>query len=280
MSPWKRLGVIKFLLFAEYSFAGYCIALFIWAPSVLASEEDKVVMPLFSQQQNIPWHRIGKLSIQKPHIQQSPKQKMTSCTATLVAANLIVSAAHCLYDSEKKAYIHPEKLTFYAGLKGDLVSAATQITSYTVPSHTFPSGQFEGSALLIDWAVLELEQSIGCFLGHFPLWHQHVGGIEALITAGYAQGSAQYLTKTATCQSALPRNADSMWRLKNCALTKGDSGAPILVKVKGHTTPYIAGVISAGANDSHGRFRVVAVPSEQFSNTVNSKAKPCTGFDW
>lgn len=285
MSPWQRLGVIRLL-----PLIGYSIALSIWALNVSAREEDKAVMPLFSEQQNMQWHRIGKLSIQKLGIQelsiqqsciQKPCiQKTTSCTATLVAANLIVSAAHCVYDSVKKVYIHPEKLTFYAGFKGDSVRAVTQIKSYTVPSNTFPSGQFNGSALLIDWAVLELEQSIGCFLGHFPLWHQHVGRIETLMTAGYAQGSAQYLTKTDTCQSALPRQGNAMWRLKNCALTKGDSGAPILVKVKGQTTPYVAGVISAGANDSHGRFRVVAVPSEQFSSTVNRKAKPCTGADF
>ncbi len=258
--PWKGFCAVKFLLVT-----GSSIALLIWVLSVHAREDDKGM-----KQNAFQWQRIGKLHV----------QKTTSCTATLVAANLIVSAAHCVYDRKKKAYIHPNKLTFYAGLKGNSVRAVIQIKSYTVPSNTFPEGKFDENALLIDWVVLELEQPIGCSLGHFPLWHQHVGMINSLMTAGYAQGSAQYLTKTDTCESALPRSAASIWRLKNCALTKGDSGAPILVKVKGHTTPFIAGVISAGANDSQGRFRVVAVPSEQFLSTVNKKAKSCTGVDF
>lgn len=219
---------------------------------------------------NIQWDRIGKLRV----------YNKTSCTATLVAANLILSAAHCVFDREENTYVSPKKLLFYAGLKGNTVKAKVKVKSYTVPSNTFPSGQFTDNALLIDWVILELEQSIGCSLGSFPLWNKYIGDIQQLLTAGYAGGNFKQLTQTDTCESAVPRSASAMWRLKNCALKKGDSGAPILVTVKGQVEPYIAGVISAGANDSQGRFRVVAVPVEQFTQTVNSKARPCTASDF
>ncbi len=219
--------------------------------------------------EKIQWDRIGKLRV---------KNKI-SCTATLVASNLIVSAAHCVFDRDKKAYVSPKALTFYAGLKGAYARAVASIKSYTVPSDTFPEGQFDESALLIDWALLELEKPIGCILGHFPLWNSHVGKLEQLITAGYTSDNTKQLTRTNTCVSALPRSGTSMWRLKNCALKKGDSGAPILALLKGQSTPYVAGIISAGANDSQGRFRVVAVPSEQFMKTINNKATPCMTSD-
>ncbi|MCL1127040.1 trypsin-like serine peptidase [Shewanella surugensis] len=215
--------------------------------------------------QDIKWDRLGKLRV----------YKKTSCTATLVAPNLIVSAAHCVFDRDSNAYVSPHKLLFYAGLKGNDIKAKVKIKRYTVPSKTFPTGQFTENALLIDWVVLELERPIGCTLGSFPLWDQQVGAINKLITAGYASGNFTQLTQTDTCESAVPRSDSTMWRLKNCALKKGDSGAPILVQIKGQAEPYIAGVISAGANDSRGRFRVVAVPVEQFTNTVNNKAISC-----
>jgi V8-like Glu-specific endopeptidase len=77
-----------------------------------------------------------------------------------------------------------------------------------------------------------------------------------------------------SCQYALPPKEGEMIRLKSCQLKHGDSGAPLMRVVDGKLT--IIGIISAGVNDSKGRYRVFAVPKSSFTKRISALNQHCT----
>lgn len=210
-----------------------------------------------------PWNVVGKLRV----------EGVQSCSAALVAPNLILTAGHCIYDRANKSFYAPAKLHFFAGLQGNKLLAQSQAKAYTVATKTLPEGEFDENALLSDWAIVELVYPIGCMLGYMkvtaPLEHLP----EKLIAVGYPQSDASQLHAEDHCEYALEPKAGSMLRLKNCAVEHGDSGGPLLALVGNKAR--IVGVLSAGTNDSKGRYRAFAVPSDRFSRSIQKASKSC-----
>jgi protease YdgD len=213
-----------------------------------------------------PWYVIGKLRV----------TGQQSCTATLVGPNTIITAAHCIYNRKTKAYFQPSDIHFLAGAQQKTLVAQSVATSYTVATKHLPEGQFDEKALLTDWALVTLKEPIGCMLGALKIAAPEQATKHKLMTAGYPMSDSSQLNAATQCLFALPPKRGSMIRLKNCALEHGDSGAALLATHDKKTR--IIGVISAGTNDSKGRYRTFAVPSDQFQKHINKVQFSCNSL--
>lgn len=195
-----------------------------------------------------------------------------NCTATLVSPNVVLTAAHCVYNDKIAQYYSTKYIHFKPYSKNN-DAQPVQITTYTVGMKNIPIGDFTEDALYGDWALITLEEPLGCTLGITELAMSNISDGLPLIVAGYPIANKNQLVVDKSCRYALPPTQNNMLRLKHCSLKHGDSGAPLMVLRDGNVA--IVGTISAGVNDSKGRYRVFAVPSESFAKKVNALSQAC-----
>ncbi|GAB3109376.1 hypothetical protein GCM10027217_36020 [Pseudomaricurvus hydrocarbonicus] len=186
-----------------------------------------------------PWNRIGSLSIAGRQF----------CTATLVADNLIITAAHCLWNAETSSWYPSQYIHFLAGYQRDTYSGHSTAKRLHPNPEFNPRSQPNTANLLQDWALVELQQPLGKTLGAFNLHASLVSVADqtsyAVGLAGYRSDAAEAMSLDQHCQ-LLPRQTPpattpqttspipssialpSNLLLNNCHGLQGDSGAPLL----------------------------------------------------
>ena len=96
------------------------------------------------------WQAVGRLDINGTGF----------CTGALIAPNLVLTAAHCLYDKKTKARINHEEIEFRAGWRHGTASAYRLVRRAVV----HPKYQYDGSVsserVRNDVALLELQRPI------------------------------------------------------------------------------------------------------------------------
>ncbi len=206
-----------------------------------------------------PWHKIGNLSIAGRQF----------CSASLIADNIIVTAAHCLWNTDTQTWYPAEFIHFLAGYQREDYSAHSRAASI----HPNPAYQFEhqGKAdnLLNDWALIELQEPIGALLGYFPLevttlaqQHLEQQNLTAIALAGYRRDTREALSLDQQC-TLLPTPAvlPKGFLTNNCHGLSGDSGGPILVYKNQQW--HLSG-IHAGRHISATSTLALAIPTRKF----------------
>lgn len=162
-----------------------------------------------------------------------------SCTATLVAPDIVLTAAHCLFGSGQL----DARARFQAGPQGQ---HRARVTAYFIdpafnPDLFFNVHDLDGH----DWALLRLNRSLGERLGY--LEPRALAALTSLpITqAGYSWDTGESLSGHENCAilEELPRNA----LIHDCDTTRQDSGAPLLAIEDGR-------YVIIGVDSRHRRF--------------------------
>ena len=186
-----------------------------------------------------PWSAIGKVYFESGR----------SCTATLVAANVAITAAHCLYTDE----LDPSRdrpTEFIAGLNGDSYVTRTDVLFASSPPE-FEMRRFVDSSEVdgFDWAFLILGGTPGRragtlevrMLGLADLRQAMAGEWFPVILAGYGAEDGNHLTAHIDCPIVETLANNTLYT--HCDTVVGSSGSPLFIDLDG--TYQIIGVHSA-----------------------------------
>ena len=188
--------------------------------------------PQFGARSLPGWEAVGRLNISGRNM----------CTGSLIAPNLVLTAAHCLYDPATGRAIDPRTIKFEAGLVGRRAKAARNIAKAVVhPGYRHSQG---GDALMgSDIAVLRLSQ---------PISSKQIQPLRMSMNAdrGDSVGVLSYNFTHAT-RPSLERSCEVLAKqhttlVMSCLVDFGASGAPVLQVIPGHL-PRLVSVISAKA---------------------------------
>jgi len=192
-----------------------------------------------------PWYAIGRVNI-------ADSVSRRHCTGTLVGAQLVLTAGHCLYDHRLGRWVKPEHVHFVAGQARDsTLGHAAAVALIIPPELEMASGSEHSHKSLSldlvahDWALLRLEAALS--VKPVPIKAivasavaQEVADAE-IARAGYSADRRYLLSVHRGCTAALGRGGTM---LNRCDALPGDSGSPLLL-LRGEEA-FIIG-ISSGA---------------------------------
>jgi len=176
------------------------------------------------------------------------------CSATLIATDLVLTAAHCLFD-ERGARIPDTRFTFRAGLRLGRAEAERHVVASFVPPAYRPTRMARIDGVASDLALLELAQPITLPMVQ-PI---RAGGdlrVQDMVTVvSYGRDRDAVASIEEDCR-ALHREGDVV--VMSCSVVQGSSGAPVLRRTP--SGPQVVAVVSAtgAAGDSAASFAVAA----------------------
>jgi protease YdgD len=217
--------------------------------------------------QQYPWSAVGRITLYDMILRPGGE---ASCSGTLVAENLVLTAAHCIWSRRH----HPEEVFFLAGFQQGRYVAHSKAKNIHV-HEAFESGKPSPRTFSVDWALIELEKPIGRKAGYVG-----VAAFDANVLENMNKERVRFKVSGYRGDRLLVQTVDHDCRidgftddnkliLHRCPITKGDSGGPLLLPVQGELLVVGADVGLLGVEvDVGGKQRKmgfgVAVPSSRF----------------
>ena len=211
------LGILVFL--AGFTSAGH-------------SEEHSGLRTMLTGDDGRGWEAVGRLNI----------AGISMCTGALIAPDLVLTAAHCMFDKNSHKQVDATKIEFLAGWRAGRATAYARVKRAVVhPEYTYALTA-DDIRVRNDIAVLQLTRpiqktSITPFVtGPRPRKGAMVGVVS------YARGRADSPSIEESCR-VLARQSGTL--ILSCDVDFGASGAPVFDLSNGN--PTIVSVVSAMA---------------------------------
>lgn len=168
------------------------------------------------------------------------------CTGTLIATDLVLTAAHCLFDRERGVAEDVGAMRFRAGLRdGEAVAEQRVLRAVAHPGYD-PFEPLGENSVRHDLALVQLASPIPSAVAA-PFVVKDPGGVRSVSVVSYAQGREDALSWQRAC--TVLGQQDGLLAF-NCDVDFGSSGAPVFDASEGRAR--IVSIISAGHKDGSG----------------------------
>lgn len=215
------------------------VLVLVLSATYVTAQQSENITALTTPEAAGPWRAVGRLDM-KPSIGWGWFELVPSlCTATLIEPDILLTAAHCLYDTENNKPFAPDTMIFRAGLTYRHYFAKRYVWRYV--SH--PKYDPENYHPAYDVALVQLDEPIPTE-DIVPFEVLRVGDVGSYVSiVSYGENRLDYLTEQRLCQFT---NSYTRWdwHLFDCHAVPGTSGAPIF-DIRGRT-PRIVSIASGG----------------------------------
>lgn len=177
---------------------------------------DSALVGLTRVEQASPWKAVGRLDTSDG----------SYCTATLIAPDLVLSAAHCVYTREGQR-LAPGDLVFRAGYREGRVEAERKVLQIALPdAYDYNSGDPK-VRIANDVVLLRLHTPVAShIIAPFVVEQRTLDHGEVTVVS-YGQGRDAVPSLQSTC--AILRSFDGVM-VMSCDTTFGSSGAPVFIR--------------------------------------------------
>jgi protease YdgD len=209
----------------------FAIATFLLA-SLPAFAQESPLVAMQTGDDSKGWNAVGRLNLGTTGF----------CTGTLIAPDLVLTAAHCMFNKQTGAHNDPRDIEFQAGLRNGRAEAYRHIARAVVHPDYIYSGESDLDRTAYDVALLQLDQPIRqpsiqpIATAPSPAVGDEVGVVS------YAQDRADAPSLQQICHVL---DASAKVLVLSCDVDFGSSGAPIFAIHNG--IPEVVSVVSAKA---------------------------------
>lgn len=193
-------------------------AVLICAPSLIAAQErDR----LDHRSELLGWEGVGRLDT-----------GTGTCTGTLIAKDLVLTAAHCVVDDRKEHVLPKGAMRFHAGLAHDFTAATRSVTKIVLAEGYLNAAKVSlTEQIRTDLAVLRLDRPI--FSTEAEPFKVRSGVVQAgpVTLVSYGRGRNTSLQRESGCRLKETYRGGVM--TFDCDVTFGSSGAPVFVNDQG-----------------------------------------------
>ena len=201
-----------------------------------------------------PWSSIGKLY----------NRAGGACTGAIASLTKVVTAAHCLYNPRTSILLQPESLHFLIGYKQGEYREDLRVSKFIIGPNYKLDGAVTMTSETSDWAILKLRLPVTTGVRPLSIANNPPKIGDRIMVGGFAQSRRYSMTADTECSvRAILSNG---LLVHDCAVMKGDSGAP-LMRPNGDMIEVLG--VHVGTALSNGVAVRIAVPA---ANLIDSAA--------
>jgi len=165
-----------------------------------------------------PWNAIAKVQT----------NIATRCTGALVGPDIVMTAAHCLFNRKTRALLRPESLHVLFGYERGGYFWHAQVVRYVVGDGF--DGAEPAQHPASDWARLELAEAVPPAIEPLRLSKEFPLPGTAVALPGYNQDRIHQLMADTSCRiTGISMIRGERLLTHDCSATRGTSGGPLLV---------------------------------------------------
>lgn len=216
----------------------------VWSVTATMGAAEDALIPLDTREAAKDWAAVGRLDIDGAGF----------CTATLVRDDLILTAAHCVFDRNQDP-IAIERFHFQAGLRNGRALATRGVRQiYAHPAYLGDMADWPYDTLAADIALIVLDQPIRFTGIETPPLSPDIYAGDQVASVSYGASRAEAPSLQPDCTLQTKTNGSFV---TDCLAEQGTSGAPLFRQGGGR--PRLVAIIAAVA-EQNGTAVSLAVP--------------------